>query len=127
MFGYRHKSQGIFAIIEEDRISDFTLDDTHIDLLNIGFGYEALLFLGRIRFSISAGMSVLLSPTDIDEPGEKGWFVDVRPTSLRWPITDKSVIEFTPLTLDIVAPVTTGIPLLAFHYLSVLSLEYSFQ
>jgi len=123
--GKRLKNYGFFGSVEFDRNYDFTLDTEKLNVLNVGMGGEYLSFLGHTRSSITLGFSILLSDTDIDEKGEVGWFIDLRPASLRWGMGKKSVLELTPLSLDIIAPVTTGIPLVVVSYMTVLSYEWS--
>ena len=49
-----------------------------------GVGGEYLYADGFVRTSLSAGPSILLTGTDLDEPGQTGVFFEIRPTGLRW-------------------------------------------
>jgi len=125
--GYRFDAWGVFGALDLERISDFTFDTEKIKLLNLGLGVEFLPFYGRIRSSISAGMSILLDETDIDEAGSVGWYIEIRPAGLRWNVGEKAAIEFTPLAFDFSAPVTEGIPLVFLSYSSFISMEWSIR
>jgi len=124
--GYRFKNWGFFGLVEYQRVSDFTLNIESLKLLNVGVGVEYLIFLGHVRSSFAAGSSILLTDTNIDEKGTNGWFFDLQPASLRWGIFDNMAIELSPLSFDVVAPVTSGIPLLLVSYMTSISLEWSF-
>jgi hypothetical protein len=125
--GYRFSRLGYFAMVELDQVFDFTEDTQRLDMLNVGAGVELLNFLGHVRTSIAVGASILLSDTAIDEAGEVGWFVDVRPAALRWALSDRFALEFTPLTLDVAVPVIEGIPLTVFTYQTLVGVEWSLR
>lgn len=123
--GYRGSRFGAFLIAEADQVYDFTLDTERLDVFNAGAGLEVMNFLGHVRTSLAFGASVLLTDTAIDESGEVGWFVDFRPGSLRWGIGDRFAFEVTPISLDVICPVTSGIPLFVFTYMTLLGVEWS--
>lgn len=123
--GYRFGRLGVFGVVEYDQTVDFTIDTDHLHLLNLGVGIELLQFLGHVRSALAVGASVLLDDTLIDEAGETGWFVDLRPGSLRWGFGEDFAVEVAPLAFDVVAPVTQGLPLVVFSYTTVLSVEWS--
>jgi hypothetical protein len=125
--GYRLSRFGFFGTVELDQVFDFTVETQRLDVMNIGAGVEMLNFLGHVRSSIAAGASVLLSDTAIDDAGEVGWFLDVRPAALRWALGDRFALEFTPLTLDVIVPVTEGIPLVVFTYQTLVGVEWSLK
>ena len=123
--GYRFSSYGVFGAVQLDQSFDFTLDIERLDVLNLGVGFEYLSFLGHVRSSVLFGSSILLTETFIDEAGTNGWFVEMRPSALRWAINDDFTFEFSPIALDVIAPVTVGIPLVIYSYSTVLSVEWS--
>lgn len=86
---------------------------------------EALAFLGRVRCLFAAGLTVLLSDNVVDSAGTMGWYVDLRPSSVRWPIYDSFAIEFTPLSFALTVPVTDGIPIVLISYLTRVGFEWS--
>lgn len=123
--GWRSTFWGAFVGVEHDRTTDFTLDTETLDVLNLGVGGEFLNFMGHVRTSLMVGWSVLLADTEIDEAGEVGWFVDLRPGGLRWGIGEEFAFELTPVSVDIIAPVTDGIPLIVFTYMTLIGVEWA--
>ena len=63
----------------------------------------------------------------IDKAGEYGWFVEAKPSALRWAISDAFTFEFSPIALDIIAPVTYGIPLVVYAFTTGVAVEWSIQ
>lgn len=123
--GRRFDSIGFFGMVEFDQTFDFTLETESLRLLNMGVGVESLAFLGHVRSSFAVGTTVLLSNTTLDEAGELGWFIDIRPGSLRWGMGEEWAFELTPISVDIVAPITSGIPLVIYSYMTILSVEWA--
>lgn len=123
--GRRFSRWGLQGQIEFDETLDFTLDTKVLNVLNLGVGGEYLSFLGHVRSSLTLGVSVLLSDTIIDDAGEVGWYIDVRPGALRWAVSKQWTFEFTPISLDIIVPVPTGIPLVIYAYGTVVSIEWA--
>jgi hypothetical protein len=97
-----------------------------IQALDVGLGAGATYFGGRVRSEISTGPSILLSRSQLDEPGTVGFFVDVRPAGYRWHLGDHAVVSLYPLTFAFVAPVPDGIPLVYISYRTALVLEWGF-
>lgn len=123
--GWRFTHFGLFGTVELDQTFDFTTDTDRLDLLNVGVGVEVLQFVGHVRSSVAAGASILLADTLIDEAGETGWFVDLRPAAIRWGLGDAFAVELTPFAFDVVAPVTEGLPLVVLSYTTVLAVEWA--
>lgn len=123
--GYRFDSIGVFGSLEFDQTFDFTLETDSLQVMDFGVGMEFLSFVGHVRTSISAGVTVLMSETAIDEPGELGWYIDFRPSGLRWGIGDEFALEVTPISLDVLVPITNGIPLAVYSYMTLVGLEWS--
>ena len=98
--------------------------DLNLGALNLGVGVEHLYFDERVRAMLAIGPSVLLFNTEIDQAGSTGFFVDVRPAGLRWPLADGLIVQWDPLTLTIVAPVLTGIPLVMLEYRTAIAIEF---
>lgn len=93
--------------------------------INIGAGVEFLYFDGRCRTALLFGPSILLFETALDTPGTTGVFVDVIATELRWPISERLTIRFSPITFHLVMPVLEGIPLALLEYRHTVGLEVS--
>jgi hypothetical protein len=123
--GYRFDDWGIFGTLEFDQTFDFTLETDALNVMDIGIGAEFLSFVGHVRTSIAVGATVLMSDTSIDESGEIGWFVDFRPGGLRWGFGDSYALEVTPISLDILVPITKGIPLAVYSYMTLVAWEFS--
>ena len=121
--GRRFGRAGIFLNLELDQSFDLNQEVKKLNVIHIGPGFEALLLLGRIRTSVSAGLALLASDTDVEEGWNKGWSVDIRPLSVRWGVGNQGTVEFTPLSVDASVPVTSGIPLILFSYMTLLSFE----
>ena len=99
-------------------------EEIHEKALNIGTGIHIYLFQKRVRMSISGGLAIMLSNNALDDAGKTGFYVDLRPGALTWPIDRHISFNFDFLTLNFVAPVLDGIPLLIIEYRTVLSLQY---
>ncbi|MFN3200431.1 MAG: hypothetical protein ACE366_18680 [Bradymonadia bacterium] len=123
--GYRWTHVGVFGMLELDQTFDFTLETERLDVANIGVGIETLGFLGHVRSSFAVGASVLLSDTAIDEAGEVGWFIDMRPGGLRWALGEQTLLELTPIAFDVIVPVIEGLPLIVLSYTTVLTVEFN--
>ena len=126
--GYRWDDWGAFARMEHNiwLASEFSRD-LNRGAFNIGVGVEHLYFSRRMRASLALGPSVLLFNTEIDNAGTTGFFVDLRPAALRWEVADGFVIQWDPITLTIVAPVLSGIPLVMLEYRTALAVEFDFS
>lgn len=84
------------------------------EVANVGIGGEYRFAHDFLSTSIALGPSILLFETPLDDAGQVGIFVDVRPTALRFRPIDSwefFVLKFEPLTFTVVMPVLTGIPL----------------
>ncbi len=101
-------------------------DELSVQTMNLGIGAGLLYFKGHMRASVMAGVSVLLTQSQLDDPGTVGAFIDLRPAGFRWPIGDKVVVELHPLTFALVMPTTSGIPLLYMTYRTTLAMELVF-
>lgn len=125
--GYRFENLGLFTMVELDHNWDFTQETDTLTLLNAGLGGELLYVLGHARTSAVVGLSVLLEDTDLDGAGTVGWFLDVRPVSIRWAIGEKAAFELTPVGLDLTVPVTDGIPLVLVSFMTRVGFEWSIR
>ena len=99
-------------------------EERHEKALNIGLGTHIYFYQKRVRMSISGGASIMLSDNILDESGRVGFYLDLRPGALVWPIADKWSLKLDFITLNFVAPVLDGIPLIIIEYRSILSLQY---
>jgi hypothetical protein len=125
--GYRFESFGLLGMAEFDHSWDFSQVTATLSMLKAGVGAEYLYVLGHARTSAIAGLTVLVDETALDDSGTVGWFVDVRPVSIRWGFGDEATLELTPVGLDVSVPVTGGIPLVLVSFLTRIGFEWSIQ
>jgi hypothetical protein len=127
--GIRKPSYGIFA--KADWNPWFATQDIQDSLkpgvLNLGIGIEHLYFSERCRFTFTAGTSTLLFDTALDEAATTGFFIEVVPVSLRWPLNDELTFQIEPTSITLAVPVLSGIPLISFQYRHSVSLEWTPQ
>lgn len=94
-------------------------------VVNLGVGLELLLVDGLVRSTNAIGTSILLQGTEADEPGTTGLFLDLRPLSYRWQVSDDWHINFAPIGSTIMLPVLTGIPLVELQFRTAISGEFA--
>ena len=94
--------------------------------INLGLGGEYLYADGLIRTALSAGPSFLVTSSEIDTLGSRGFYFELRPAGLRWQINTHFVLGFDPIILSIMVPVLEGIPLIELEYRTVVIGEYVF-
>jgi hypothetical protein len=97
-----------------------------VQTLDVGAGFGASYFGGRVRSEITLGPSILLTRSQLDEAGTTGLFVDVRPAGYRWRFGGRGVFSLYPLTLAFVAPVVQGTPLVYVSYRTVIVFDVEF-
>lgn len=126
-FGWRPSAFDLFAAVEHG----FWQDDEgsprlRIQTLDVGLGVGGTFFDGRLRAELSGGPSILLTRSQLDEPGVTGFFLDARPAGIRWRVGDRMIASLYPLTFALVAPVTRGIPLVYMSYRTAVACELEF-
>jgi len=125
--GYRPSAFDVFAAVEHG----FWKDDEgserlRIQTLDVGVGVGGTFFDGRVRAELSGGASILLTQSQLDEPGTTGFFLDARPAGIRWRMGGNIIVSLYPLTFAFVAPVTRGIPLVYISYRTAVVCELEF-
>jgi len=125
--GYRPSAFDVFASVEHG----FWKDDEgsrrlRIQTLDVGLGVGGTYFDGRVRSELSAGASILLTRSQLDEPGAAGFYLDARPVGVRWRVGDRMAASLYPLTFALVVPVTRGIPLVYMGYRTAVVCELEF-
>jgi len=122
--GYRRGGWGIFARAEHNLWMTVELNrSVTMGAFNLALGAERLYFGDRVRTSLAAGPSILLFDTKLDQPGETGLYLDIRPLGVRWPLGDRFVLILDPLSAALVAPVLGKIPLVMVEYRTTLLVE----
>jgi hypothetical protein len=125
--GFRPSAFELLAAVEhgfwqDDRGSD----RLRIQTLDVGVGVGGTYFDGRARSELTAGASILLTRSQLDEAGTTGFFVDARPAGVRWRVGERLTASLYPLTFAFVAPVTRGIPLVYMSYRTAVTCELEF-
>lgn len=104
--GWRRGALGLFGHFERNY---WLATDQDIGVfagtLDIAFGAEYLFAGERLRSSVAFGSSILMDDTPLDEAGQAGGFMDLRPVEFRWAVGDGVFLNFTPLGFTVVAPV----------------------
>lgn len=123
--GWRWKTLGVFFVFEQNMwvTSQFELGVTQ-GVANLGLGLEVNYLGGYARTSVAIGPSILLFDTAIDEAGNTGFFLDVRPIGMRWPINRFFAITLDPMSFAIVAPALDRIPLVMIQFRTTLGFEF---
>ena len=85
-------------------------------VINIGVGPTYRYAAGHMRASMAAGTSTLLFKTFFHNPGRTGVFVDVRPSTILFPVGRLARFTFDPLTFSVVAPAVGRPRLMHFQY-----------
>ena len=93
-------------------------------VLNIGVGWEKQYFDSRCRSAILVGSTTLLFDTALDSAGSTGFFLELSPVSLRFPIDETLTVRVDPGDIQIGAPVLSGIPLITMQYRHGVALEW---
>lgn len=126
--GYRWGRWGIFGQFEHNMWLATELNkEVVLGAFNVGIGAEVSYFNGRARTSLAFGPSILAFDTAIDEAGNVGIFLDIRPIGVKWDIKDHFRIGLDPLSYAMVAPVLDGIPLVQIEYRTTLWFEGRFH
>lgn len=125
--GARWTNVGVFGRIEQDMwvASEFE-SRVFYGATNLAAGVEFLYFEGRARTSLAMGPSILTGDTVLDDAGEVGFYCQLRPVSLRWPLGRAFTVVFDPVYPAIVAPVLGRLPLVRVEYRTGLALEARF-
>jgi hypothetical protein len=92
---------------------------------NIGFGGEYLAAGGLLRTSLAFGPSILTIPTSVDSGASVGFFVDLRPLGLRFDLGAGWLFGVDPLSLTLLMPELSGIPLVELEFRTSAYLERS--
>ena len=100
-FGARPERFGLFLNVEMNRSVDFGRVSPDVDFIQVGPGLDYFWKERRLRSSISAGPTFLTRDSGGEPAGKRGWFVDVRPISVRYALESGAVFELTPLAVDI--------------------------
>jgi hypothetical protein len=106
--------------------ADGSEGDEWTGVVNFGVGGEYLYADDFVRTALAVGPSMLITGTDIDEPGGVGFFFELRPAGLRWALGEGWNIGLDPVVLSLTSPVLQGIPLIELEYRTTVVGEYTF-
>ena len=122
---YRFKTFGVFGQIELNGWNVMENESlTYQSALNIGLGGEVYYIDNRLRTALSGGLAVKLTNNELKESGEMGFFIDIRPTGLRFFINDLLTLAVDPIAFNLEVPVLSGIPLIVVEYRTVFIAEF---
>lgn len=124
--GYRWGKWGLGGVMEFNFFRQRNLVDEHDQFaaLLLGVDGEVLAAGGWMRSRLSGGLAVVLKGTELDEPGRTGFFLDIKPGGFRFVVGDATRLTFDPLTMAVLIPDASGIPLVDVQYRSSVSLEF---
>lgn len=95
---------GVFLNAEMNRSIDFGRVSPDVDFVQVGPGVDYFWRERHLKSSISAGPTFLTKEAGGEPAGRRGWYVDIRPVSIRYPLEGGGVFELTPLSVDISRP-----------------------
>lgn len=123
--GWRFRTLGVFFQFEHNMwiTSEFESGVAQ-GVVNLGIGLEVNYLKGYARTTLAIGPSILLFDTVIDRAGSTGFFLDVRPIGLRWPITRFFAMTLDPLSFAIVAPALDRVPLVMIQFRTSVGFEF---
>lgn len=122
--GYRWERWGVHGLVEHDMwVTTEHERDVVYGALNLGAGGEISWFDGRAHTSLALGASVLLFDTFLDSAGTTGFFLELQPLGVRWPLAARWDLVLDPLSFHVLVPVTDAIPLVKVEYRTTLAVE----
>lgn len=123
--GWRFGRLGVFAQFEHNLWIRSELQyGVSAGVANVGIGLEVNYLHGYARSSLAIGPSILLFGTGIDKAGTTGFFLDLRPVGLRWPITRFFALTLDPISFVLVAPALDRVPLVTVQFRTTLGFEF---
>jgi len=124
--GLRWQDWGAFVEAGQSAwVATATSNDLVVGVFNFGVGGEHLLVDERIRMSAAVGSSTLLSDVAFDEAGSTGWFIALRPISVRWPLFESHTLELTPISAVLMQPDFSSPTLQKIEYQTMLTWEFA--
>lgn len=115
-----------FLVAEQDLWLGLASSKLHLGVVNAALGVELRYFDQRVHSFLAVGTSTLLQRTPIDEAGQTGFYLNIRPVGLRFPLEHSGLVFiFDPLHFSMSAPVLTSVPLFVVTYKTSVALEFS--
>ena len=122
--GWRHGEFGFFAEFSRDHwvTTEVGMELTQ-GVLGLGTGAEMLFAKRRLRVSVAGGSSTLLFDTAFHDKGTTGFYIELRPASLRFRPAPWLVVEITPIGFTLVSPAVGELAIRRIEYRTTLTLE----
>jgi hypothetical protein len=122
--GWRRGMIGFFAEFSRDHwlMTEVGTELTQ-GVLGLGVGAEMLFADGRLRTSAAGGSSTLLFDTAFHDKGTTGFYIDLRPVSLRFQAAAWLVIEIAPIGFTLVSPANGELAIRRIEYRTTFTLE----
>ncbi|MEM1413481.1 MAG: hypothetical protein AAGH15_01205 [Myxococcota bacterium] len=122
--GWRSGRLGLLLRAEHAlwRITEGDRNTTQL-ALNVAAGVERFHPSGMLRFALYVGSSTLLRANLLDEPGQTGFFMDLRPIGLFFHLRERWDIGVDALHFAVVAPTLSGVPLVEVQFRSSILVE----
>jgi hypothetical protein len=122
--GWRRGAIGFFAEFSRDHwLTTEVRTALEQGVLDLGVGAEMLFAKQRLRVSAAGGSSTLLFDTAFHDRGTTGFYVDLRPASLRFFPLPWLVVELTPIGFTLVSPTSGELAIRRIEYRTTLTLE----
>lgn len=102
--GRRVGSIGTYCNLSIDQAIETKPDQDTISFTQLGLGVDYLTPSGSLRVSASGGISILNADNKDRSAGTRGWYSELRPISVRWPVASKNIMELSPLALEVTQP-----------------------
>ena len=122
--GWRRGMIGFYAEFSRDH---WLLTEVETELeqgvLCLGAGAEMLFAKERLRISAAGGSSTLLFDTAFHDRGTTGFYIDLRPASLRFHPAPRLVVELTPIGFTLLSPAVGEVSIRRIEYRTTLTLE----
>jgi hypothetical protein len=122
--GWRRGMIGFFAEFSRDH---WLMTEVGTELkqgvLGLGVGAEMLFADGRLRTSAAGGSSTLLFDTAFHDKGTTGFYIDLRPVSLRFHPASWLVVEVTPIGFTLESPANGELAIRRIEYRTTFTLE----
>ena len=122
--GWRRGMIGFFVEFSRDHwLSTEVETELTQGVLGFGAGAEMLFAKERLRISAAGGSSTLLFDTAFHDRGTTGFYIDLRPASLRLSPASWLVVELCPIGFTLVSPAVGDLAIRRIEYRTTLTLE----
>lgn len=120
---YDRYGLGLGAELNTFRTKTLSNTDDIQGAMLLGFDTSVLSGQGYVRSFASFGLAVLMEGGEIDEPGEVGFFAEIRPVVIRFLADEDVIIAWAPAAAGVLVPDPTGIPLVDMQFRTTVGVE----